>query len=188
MRSRIKDRSRGASRKGGHMSRFGMFLLTIGMLTLLAACYFGSTAPPFTIGGTVSGLSGSVVLQNNRGEDLTVNADGTFTFATGLSGGDVYSVTVLTHPSGAFCTVADASGTVIASVVIGGTLLTGGSGRVIGTFFGVLIYGLVFKLPAYISAFREWWAQILVGVLVLVFILIQTVITQRTGTISDSGG
>ncbi len=70
--------------------------------------------------------------------------------------------------------------TVIASVVIGGTLLTGGSGRVIGTFFGVLIYGLVFKLPAYISSFREWWAQIMVGVLVLVFILIQTGITART--------
>jgi len=69
---------------------------------------------------------------------------------------------------------------VIASVVIGGTLLTGGSGRIIGSFFGVLIYGLVFKLPAYISAFREWWAQILVGVLVLVFILIQTAIAGRT--------
>ena len=69
---------------------------------------------------------------------------------------------------------------VIASVVIGGTLLTGGSGRVIGTFFGVLIYGLVFKLPAYIPAFREWWAQILVGVLVLAFILIQTLVTERT--------
>ena len=76
--------------------------------------------------------------------------------------------------------------TVIASVVIGGTLLTGGSGRVIGSFFGVLIYGLVFKLPAYISAFREWWAQILVGVLVLVFILIQTVITQRTAKINGN--
>ncbi len=70
---------------------------------------------------------------------------------------------------------------VIASVVIGGTLLTGGSGRVIGTLFGVLIYGLVFKLPAYIPAFREWWAQILVGVLVLVFILIQTYVTERSG-------
>jgi galactofuranose transport system permease protein len=69
---------------------------------------------------------------------------------------------------------------VIASVVIGGTLLTGGSGRVIGTFFGVLIYGLVFKLPAYISAFREWWAQILVGLLVLAFILIQTFVARKT--------
>jgi simple sugar transport system permease protein len=69
---------------------------------------------------------------------------------------------------------------VIASVVIGGTLLTGGAGYVVGSFFGVLIYALVFKLPAYISAFREWWAQILVGVLVLVFILIQTYITANS--------
>jgi ribose/xylose/arabinose/galactoside ABC-type transport system permease subunit len=69
---------------------------------------------------------------------------------------------------------------VIASVVIGGTLLTGGSGYVIGSFFGVLIYGLVFKLPSYIPAFREWWAQILVGVLVLGFILIQTYISQNS--------
>lgn len=69
---------------------------------------------------------------------------------------------------------------VISAVVIGGTLLTGGSGRVIGTFFGVLIYGLVFKLPAYIPSFREWWAQILVGVLVLTFILIQTAVTMKT--------
>ncbi|GAB1482985.1 hypothetical protein MASR2M78_18010 [Treponema sp.] len=69
---------------------------------------------------------------------------------------------------------------VIASVVIGGTLLTGGSGYVFGSLFGVLIYGLVFKLPAYISEFREWWAQILVGVLVLGFILIQTYITSNS--------
>ncbi len=75
---------------------------------------------------------------------------------------------------------------VIASVVIGGTLLTGGSGRVIGSFFGVLIYGLVFKLPAYISAFREWWAQILVGLLVLVFILIQTFVADRTSKVVEN--
>ncbi|MCG8454051.1 MAG: sugar ABC transporter permease YjfF [Spirochaetales bacterium] len=75
---------------------------------------------------------------------------------------------------------------VIASVVIGGTLLTGGAGRVIGTFFGVLIYGLVFKLPAYISAFREWWAQILVGLLVLTFILIQTFVAEKTARAVES--
>ncbi len=73
---------------------------------------------------------------------------------------------------------------VIASVVIGGTLLTGGSGYVAGSFFGVLIYGLIFKLPAYISSFREWWAQILVGVLVLGFILIQTYITANYSTLA----
>ena len=69
---------------------------------------------------------------------------------------------------------------VIATVVIGGTLLTGGAGYVVGTFFGVLMYALVFKLPSYISSFREWYAQILVGVLVLAFILIQTYITSNS--------
>jgi galactofuranose transport system permease protein len=69
---------------------------------------------------------------------------------------------------------------VIATVVIGGTLLTGGAGHVVGTFFGVLMYALVFKLPSYISAFREWYAQILVGVLVLTFILVHTYITSNS--------
>ena len=69
---------------------------------------------------------------------------------------------------------------VIATVVIGGTLLTGGAGYMIGTFLGVLMYALVFKLPSYISAFREWYAQILVGVLVLIFILIQTYVTSNS--------
>ena len=73
---------------------------------------------------------------------------------------------------------------VIASVVIGGTLLTGGSGYVVGSFFGVLIYGLVFKLPSYISSFREWWAQILVGLLVLGFILIQTYISLHSSKLT----
>jgi len=73
---------------------------------------------------------------------------------------------------------------VIASVVIGGTLLTGGSGYVIGSFFGVLIYGLVFKLPSYISSFREWWAQILVGLLVMGFILIQNYISRNSAKIA----
>ena len=75
---------------------------------------------------------------------------------------------------------------VIASVVIGGTLLTGGAGYVFGTFFGVLIYALIFKLPSYMSAFREWWAQILVGVLVLVFILIQTYIISKSAKLTKA--
>ncbi len=73
---------------------------------------------------------------------------------------------------------------VIASVVIGGTLLSGGSGYVVGSFFGVLIYGLVFKLPSYISSFREWWAQILVGLLVMVFILIQNYLSRNSTKIA----
>ena len=65
----------------------------------------------FTVGGSVSGLSGTVVLQDNGGDDLSVAASGPFTFATKVATGAAYSVTVKTNPSGQTCTVASGSGT-----------------------------------------------------------------------------
>lgn len=54
----------------------------------------------YTIGGVVTGLftDNSVTLQNNTGDDLTVDANGNFTFATALDDGSTYTVTVLTQP------------------------------------------------------------------------------------------
>ena len=46
-----------------------------------------SANPTFTVGGTVSGLSGTVVLQDNGADNLTVTANGPFTFATALAPG-----------------------------------------------------------------------------------------------------
>lgn len=66
----------------------------------------------FTIGGTVTGLSGAgLVLQNNGGGDLPVSA-GSFTFAAPVVQGSAYSVTVYTQPPGQTCTVSQGSGTV----------------------------------------------------------------------------
>ena len=65
-----------------------------------------------TVGGTVSGLSGTVVLQDNGGDNLSVAANGPFTFATALAGGRRLRVTVKTNPSGQTCTVSGGSGTV----------------------------------------------------------------------------
>ena len=48
----------------------------------------------YTIGGTVSGLSGTVVLQDNGGDNLSVTANGSFTFPTQLASGAAYAVTV----------------------------------------------------------------------------------------------
>jgi hypothetical protein len=71
----------------------------------------------FTVGGTVSGLTGTgLVLRNNGGNDLAVSADGPFTFSTAIAGGGAYSVTVFTQPSGQSCTVANGAGTISANV------------------------------------------------------------------------
>ncbi len=63
----------------------------------------------------------------------------------------------------------------IASVVIGGTLLSGGGGYLVGTVFGVLILGLIQSLIAFQGSLNSWWTKIAVGVLLLLFILLQKV-------------
>ena len=75
------------------------------------------TSTTYSIGGTVSGLSGTVVLQDNGADNLSVSANGSFTFATPLAGGASYAVTVKTSPSGQSCTVSNGSGTVAAANV-----------------------------------------------------------------------
>jgi len=96
-------------------------LASIGALTTLAACGGGGSGSPtpttHTIGGTVSGLSGTVVLADNGGNQLSLAADGAFTFAAALKTGTAYAVTVATQPSGQTCSVADGTGTVGASNV-----------------------------------------------------------------------
>lgn len=70
----------------------------------------------YTIGGTVTGLSGSMVLQDNGGDNLTVATNGSFTFTTAVAYGNPYKVTVLTPPTGQLCTLTGGSGTVTANV------------------------------------------------------------------------
>ena len=68
----------------------------------------------------------------------------------------------------------------IAAVVIGGTLLSGGSGQVLGTLFGVLVLGLIQTLIAFDGTLSSWWTRIVVGLLLLAFCLLQRVLTRRT--------
>jgi hypothetical protein len=51
----------------------------------------------YNIGGNVSGLSGTLVLQNRGGDDVTVSANVPFTFATKVLSGDAYGVTIKTQ-------------------------------------------------------------------------------------------
>jgi simple sugar transport system permease protein len=65
----------------------------------------------------------------------------------------------------------------IAAVVIGGTLLSGGAGFMAGTLMGVLILGLIQTLIVFQRNVNSWWTRIVVAVLVLVFILLQKMIS-----------
>lgn len=62
---------------------------------------------------------------------------------------------------------------VIAAVVIGGTLLTGGAGYVEGTLIGILILGLIQTFITFQGTLSSWWTKIVIGVLLFIFILLQ---------------
>nr|WP_295982014.1 galactofuranose ABC transporter, permease protein YjfF [uncultured Agrobacterium sp.] len=64
----------------------------------------------------------------------------------------------------------------IAAVVIGGTLLTGGTGLVAGTFIGLLIQGLIQTYIVFDGTLSSWWTKIVIGVLLFVFIVLQRAI------------
>jgi simple sugar transport system permease protein len=68
---------------------------------------------------------------------------------------------------------------VIAAVVIGGTLLTGGSGYVVGTVLGVLVLGVIQTLITFDGTLSSWWTKIVVGALLFAFILLQRLIVLR---------
>lgn len=87
----------------------------------LTACLDGDDDPPpglapqiptFSIGGTVTGNTGPLTLQNSNGTQLNVAASGSFTFATRMISGASYNVTVAMPPTSQSCTVTNGSGTV----------------------------------------------------------------------------
>jgi simple sugar transport system permease protein len=63
----------------------------------------------------------------------------------------------------------------IATVVIGGTLLTGGAGNLLGTVLGVLVYGIIQVLIMFQGTLNSWWTRIVIGFLVFVFCLLQRI-------------
>lgn len=67
----------------------------------------------------------------------------------------------------------------IAAVVIGGTLLTGGSGFVLGTLLGVLVLGVIQTLITFDGTLSSWWTKIVIGGLLFVFILLQRLVIRR---------
>lgn len=68
---------------------------------------------------------------------------------------------------------------VIAVVVIGGTLLTGGRGYVLGSLIGVFVYGTIRTVISFMGA-EQSWTHIIIGGLLLLFIVVQRLIVARS--------
>ena len=67
----------------------------------------------------------------------------------------------------------------IASSIIGGTLLTGGVGNVIGTFFGTMTLTTIKKIVVSSGLKEPWWQSITTGGMLCFFILLQSVVLGR---------
>ncbi len=103
-----------------------IFALVLVLLSLVSGCGGGSSSsnpPPlpteYTIGGTVSGLTGTgLVLQLDGSDNLVISSNGSFTFSTTVASGGTYSVTVYTQPTSPtqVCPVANGSGAASANV------------------------------------------------------------------------
>ena len=130
-------------------------LRLIGSVTVLAlllvACGgggSGGSGPPsaFTVGGVVSGLVGTgLVLRDNGGDALTVNANGAFTFAMKIASGGAYNVTA-TAPQGETCAVTGGAGTATADVTSVTVSCNNGVFSVGGSVSGLVGQGLVLEL------------------------------------------
>ncbi len=88
----------------------------------------------------------------------------------------------MTHTGAGNATNATASEmNAIASSIIGGTLLTGGVGSIVGTFFGVLTLTTI-KSIVVTSGLRDpWWQSITTGAMLCFFILLQSVVLSHRG-------
>jgi len=69
-----------------------------------------------TIGGTISGLTGTVVLLQNGGNALATASNGPFTFTAPVQDGSVYAVLVRDQPIGQACSTENYTGVATANV------------------------------------------------------------------------
>ena len=103
-------------------------------ITVTATC--ANTSSGLTVSVTVTGLSGSVTLQDDQGDNLTFTNNSTQTFAKTYTSGAKYTVYVTSQPSAQACTPTYSSGTITSNVSITAACATGAT-RALGTISGV---------------------------------------------------
>ena len=155
---------------GGRLTMVAIVMLVVFVIAAIVARRTRFGANVYAIGGSAQ----SVELMGVPIAATTVGIYAVSGFLAGLSG-IVY--TLYTSAGYSLATVGvelDA----IAAVVIGGTLLTGGSGLVAGTFVGILIMGLIQTYIVFDGTLSSWWTKIVIGLLLFAFIVLQRIVTM----------
>jgi galactofuranose transport system permease protein len=157
-------------------------LTLIGMLMVLVVLTGALIAHRTRFGASVFALGGGEATARLMGVKVgrtTVMIYAFSGFMAGLSG----IVFAIYTSSGYPLATVGTELTAIAAVVIGGTLLTGGAGYVVGTLFGVLTTGLIQTYIVFDGTLSSWWTKIVIGLLLLVFILLQKGLLRLTGPV-----
>jgi simple sugar transport system permease protein len=156
--------------------RFGIGYISINVIIALVIILAGIYVSLFTkfgrniyaIGGNeTSALLMAIPIKRTKVLIYTING-----FCSAMSG-VVFSLYML---SGYGLHAQGMEMDVIAAVVIGGTLLAGGTGYVFGSVFGVLTLGIIQSLIMFNGKINSWWTKITVGILLLLFIGLQRII------------
>ncbi|MBK8986008.1 MAG: sugar ABC transporter permease YjfF [Chloroflexi bacterium] len=153
---------------------FERAFISLGAVTALIVLIVGMYVAHFTRYGrsvyAVGGSEQSALLMGLPVGRIKISVYALNGFCSALAG-IVFSVSLLSG-HGLYATSVELDA--IASVVIGGTLLTGGQGYVFGTLFGVLVTGLIQMLIQFNGELSSWWTRIAVGALTLIFIGVQS--------------
>ena len=91
-------------------------------------------------------------------------------------GGFVYFMHV---GSGSASHASGAEMNAIASSIIGGTMLSGGVGNIVGTFFGVLSLSTIKNIVSSLGLDEAWWTNITVAAMICLFLLVQSLVLLR---------
>jgi len=67
----------------------------------------------------------------------------------------------------------------IASSIIGGTMLSGGVGNIVGTFFGVLSLSTIQNIVSSAGLDQAWWTGITIAMMLCLFLVIQSIVMAR---------
>ncbi|MFO7681868.1 MAG: galactofuranose ABC transporter, permease protein YjfF [Chloroflexota bacterium] len=164
--------------------------ISLGAVVALVVLVVGMYVAHFTRYGrsvyAVGGSEQSALLMGLPVGRIKISVYALNGFCSALAG-IVFSISLLSG-HGLYATSVELDA--IASVVIGGTLLTGGQGYVFGTLFGVLVTGLIQMLIQFNGELSSWWTRIAVGALTLIFIGVQSLFasSRKRRTIARQTG